>query len=74
MPIITRILYSAGVGRTGTFVALDYLYDQGIDAGYVDVNTCVRTLREQRVNMVQMKVIKLRIVVKTVLILSSLRM
>ncbi|KAL4234475.1 hypothetical protein ACF0H5_006121 [Mactra antiquata] len=46
---------SAGVGRTGTFIAIDYLYDQGMDTGYIDINTCVRQLRDQRVNMVQMK-------------------
>ncbi|KAL4234479.1 hypothetical protein ACF0H5_006124 [Mactra antiquata] len=46
---------SAGIGRTGTFIAIDYLYDQGRDAGYIDINACVRQLRDQRVNMVQMK-------------------
>ncbi|KAL4234582.1 hypothetical protein ACF0H5_006223 [Mactra antiquata] len=46
---------SAGVGRTGTFISIDYLYDQGIYAGFIDINTCVRQLRNQRVNMVQMK-------------------
>ncbi|XP_053400252.1 receptor-type tyrosine-protein phosphatase mu-like [Mercenaria mercenaria] len=46
---------SAGVGRTGTFIALDILYDQGKDKGFVDVFGCVRDLRDQRVSMVQTK-------------------
>ncbi|XP_053400251.1 uncharacterized protein LOC123557913 isoform X2 [Mercenaria mercenaria] len=46
---------SAGVGRTGTFIALDILYDQGKDQGFVDVFGCVRDLRDQRVSMVQTK-------------------
>ncbi|XP_064605803.1 receptor-type tyrosine-protein phosphatase kappa-like [Liolophura sinensis] len=44
---------SAGVGRTGTYIALDYLIAQAHDEGVVDVPACVRQLREQRVNMVQ---------------------
>ncbi|XP_060566091.1 receptor-type tyrosine-protein phosphatase epsilon-like isoform X2 [Ruditapes philippinarum] len=46
---------SAGVGRTGTFIALDYLYDQGKSKNVVDVKDCVNTLRKQRLNMVQTK-------------------
>ncbi|XP_053395158.1 receptor-type tyrosine-protein phosphatase mu-like [Mercenaria mercenaria] len=44
---------SAGVGRTGTFIALDYLTEQGKTLGYVDVAGCVTALRRQRVNLVQ---------------------
>jgi receptor-type tyrosine-protein phosphatase T len=50
------ITFSAGIGRTGTFLAVDILYDQGKDLGYLDVFLCVRDLRDQRVNMVQTKV------------------
>lgn len=46
---------SAGVGRTGTFIAIDVLYDQGKDLGFLDIYQCVRDLRDQRVNMVQTK-------------------
>ncbi|XP_052249615.1 receptor-type tyrosine-protein phosphatase T-like [Dreissena polymorpha] len=44
---------SAGVGRTGTFIAMDYLYDQGKETGNIDIPQCVTNLRAQRVNTVQ---------------------
>ena len=44
---------SAGVGRSGTFIALDYLLDQAKAEGQVDVLGCVYKLRNCRVNMVQ---------------------
>jgi protein-tyrosine phosphatase len=47
---------SAGVGRTGTFISLDYLYEQATDSGRVDVLGCVRKLRQQRMDMVQREV------------------
>lgn len=51
------LFWSAGVGRTGTFIAIDKLYDQALDQGFIDIFQCVKDLREQRVNMVQTKVI-----------------
>lgn len=39
---------SAGIGRTGTFIALDYLLEKGFKEGCVDVKTCVIALRQQR--------------------------
>ncbi|XP_052777233.1 receptor-type tyrosine-protein phosphatase epsilon-like [Mya arenaria] len=44
---------SAGVGRTGTFIALNVLSEQANTMGYVDPVGCVNTLRRQRVDMVQ---------------------
>ncbi|OWF43871.1 Receptor-type tyrosine-protein phosphatase T [Mizuhopecten yessoensis] len=44
---------SAGIGRTGTFIALDALFEYGKENGVVDVMEFVRTMRKDRVNMVQ---------------------
>ncbi|KAL4220594.1 Tyrosine-protein phosphatase non-receptor type 4 [Mactra antiquata] len=43
---------TAGIGRTGVFIGLDYLYDEGLATGYVNIYKCVENLREQRVDMV----------------------
>ncbi|XP_070193053.1 receptor-type tyrosine-protein phosphatase epsilon-like isoform X2 [Littorina saxatilis] len=44
---------SAGIGRTGTFIALDMLSYQVETTGKVSVFPTVKRLRKQRVNMVQ---------------------
>ncbi|XP_064604744.1 receptor-type tyrosine-protein phosphatase epsilon-like [Liolophura sinensis] len=44
---------SAGIGRTGTFIGLDYLIDQAKVEDKVDVLHCVLSMRKQRVNMIQ---------------------
>ncbi|KAK3591264.1 hypothetical protein CHS0354_010629 [Potamilus streckersoni] len=44
---------SAGIGRTGTYIALDYLLKQAKAEEKVDVPQCVQTLRSNRVNMIQ---------------------
>lgn len=46
-------LYSAGVGRTGTFIALDALYKEGEKTGNVNVPQYVEKMRNARMNMVQ---------------------
>ena len=45
--------FSAGVGRTGTFIALDSLLDQGNADGHVDVYGFVNNMRSERMDMVQ---------------------
>ena len=45
--------FSAGIGRTGTYIALDYLLDEAEEQDYVDVLGCLHKLRHARVNMVQ---------------------
>ncbi|XP_066458343.1 receptor-type tyrosine-protein phosphatase T-like [Eleutherodactylus coqui] len=46
---------SAGIGRTGTFVALDILLKMAKTVKKVNVFGCVHQLRKNRVNMVQNK-------------------
>lgn len=56
---LLNILYphSAGVGRTGTYIALDMLIEESnkssAGTGNIDVFSCVDHLRKQRVAMVQ---------------------
>ena len=44
---------SAGVGRTGTFLAIDNLLKEAAATGRISIPQAVVTLRKQRVNMVQ---------------------
>jgi hypothetical protein len=49
-------LHSDGAGRTGTFIALDALYEHGQKTGYVDIMEYVQMMRKDRMNMIQTKV------------------
>ncbi|XP_052064149.1 receptor-type tyrosine-protein phosphatase gamma-like [Mytilus californianus] len=44
---------SAGIGRTGTYIGLDALYDEGRVTGCVDIVKFVKKMRYSRMNMVQ---------------------
>ncbi|XP_062576984.1 receptor-type tyrosine-protein phosphatase C-like, partial [Saccostrea cucullata] len=44
---------SAGIGRTGTYLAFDYLMEEANKRGTVDVINCIGKLRQQRPFMVQ---------------------
>ncbi|XP_048236958.1 multiple epidermal growth factor-like domains protein 6 [Haliotis rufescens] len=44
---------SAGIGRTGTWIALDYLIGQAKAEGVVDVYECIVRLRHQRMDLIQ---------------------
>uniref|UniRef100_A0A8C5WFZ3 Tyrosine-protein phosphatase non-receptor type 20 n=1 Tax=Leptobrachium leishanense TaxID=445787 RepID=A0A8C5WFZ3_9ANUR len=52
-PVIVHC--SAGIGRTGTFIALDILLKMGRAENKVNVFTCTSQLRRSRTNMVQDK-------------------
>ncbi|KAH9494748.1 hypothetical protein Btru_017784 [Bulinus truncatus] len=51
MPIVVHC--SAGVGRTGTFIALHNIMRQAEETGYVDFFNTLTKLREDRVLMIQ---------------------
>ena len=52
-------LFSAGIGRTGTFIALDYTLEEGATEQTVDVKGYVISLRHQRGKSIQTRVILL---------------
>ena len=47
------LIVSAGVGRSGTFIAVDYSYQKLKDEEQVDIFNLVKEMREQRPLMVQ---------------------
>ena len=49
-------LFSAGIGRTGTFIALDYTLEEGATEQTVDVKGYVIPLRHQRGKSIQTRV------------------
>ncbi|XP_052059524.1 receptor-type tyrosine-protein phosphatase epsilon-like [Mytilus californianus] len=44
---------SAGVGRTGTFIAVDALYENSRKVGFIDIMEYVQMMRKDRINMIQ---------------------
>ncbi len=49
----TVVYCSAGVGRTGTFIALDCLLEMAKKEGVIDVYGLTNQMRRDRVNMIQ---------------------
>ncbi|KAL3868893.1 hypothetical protein ACJMK2_041649 [Sinanodonta woodiana] len=47
---------SAGIGRTGTLIVLDYLLKQAKVEDYIDVFKCIVEMRYQRTNFVQTQI------------------
>ena len=52
-PQNSHFLCSAGVGRTGTFIALDITLDQMKAEKTVDIKGTMEKMRERRMNMIQ---------------------
>jgi hypothetical protein len=50
-----------GVGRTGTFIAIDALHEHGQKTGYIDIMEYVQMMRKDRMNMIQTKVSFLKV-------------
>jgi protein tyrosine phosphatase len=48
-----HFFFSAGIGRTGTYVGLDYVNEQAKAEGFVDVLKCAQLMRANRTNMIQ---------------------
>lgn len=46
-------VFSAGVGRSGTYIALDSLLQQGKALGRINVFEFVKQMREERMTMIQ---------------------
>ena len=44
---------SAGVGRTGSYIAIDVELERAKTEGIIDVHNFVQLMRTQRINMVQ---------------------
>ena len=53
MIIAVCLVFSAGVGRTGTYIALDIMLQQLPNTNTVNVYECVRNMRAKRLFMVQ---------------------
>ena len=47
------MMYSAGAGRTGAFIAIDYLLDEEKVEHNVRIFDCLKNLRDQRSHMIQ---------------------
>ena len=59
MCIIWLLHNSAGVGRTGTYIALNNVMDQTEAENIVDIDRVIVKMRNQRMKMVQTKVFAL---------------
>ena len=54
----THTYYSAGIGRTGTFITIDRVLEQIERENVVDIPGVIQSIRQQRMKMVQTMVCK----------------
>lgn len=47
------LFFSAGIGRTGTYIAIDVLYEAGKIDKKINIAEYVKKMRQKRMNMVQ---------------------
>ena len=53
LEIIIGFVFSAGVGRTGTFITIDHVLEQVEKEGVVDIAGVINKIRTQRMKLVQ---------------------
>lgn len=51
--MVYSYFFSAGIGRTGTYIAIDVLYEAGKIDKKIKIAEYVKKMRENRMNMVQ---------------------
>jgi nucleoside permease NupC len=51
--ITCNIYNSAGISRISTYIAIDALYVNGQETGFVDVKEFTEKMRQNRMNMIQ---------------------
>ena len=51
--LLLLLYYSAGVGRTGTFITIDHILEQREEEGVIDIPGVIQNLRQQRTKIVQ---------------------
>ena len=51
--VLLSLYYSAGIGRTGTFIALDVLSRYGKNNGKINIIEYVKAMRKDRMTMIQ---------------------
>ena len=53
MPNYFLYKYSTDFGQTGTYIGLDYLIEEGLELGNIDIKACVSQLRKQRSSFIE---------------------
>lgn len=51
--LCNKLIFSAGIGRTGTYIAIDALLREGQRNSKINIAEYVKKIRENRMNMVQ---------------------